>query len=200
MWVLGEETVRNMQWRVTRYAELLGIDPEELKSQIIWVEGANMGLDRADKRNALLAAIMTIKPDLVILDPLRRLHSAGEQGSDQAMSAMLNAFREWTKKLGFDLLVIHHTGKLSIDANLDEISTWARGTSDLAAILDSAIFLHRYGKELPNAGSEVTLHRGGRHAPDKVLWYLADHGRADKDEPAKSDLGWSLIRRQPREV
>jgi len=192
LWVLGEESIRNSQWRLTRYAELLGVDPKDWIGRIAWMPGAGMSLERGDKRSGLVAAIVAEKADLVVIDPLRRVHNAAES-QDRQFDTVLNAFREWTQQLDIDILVQHHTGKVGEDADWGQIATWARGTSDIAGILDSACYVQRYGPEDKDGGSRVKLLRGGRHAPDDKKWILYDMGREDKDRPSQTDKGWKMV-------
>ncbi len=192
MWILGEEHQRTMTWRLTRYAELLGADPKPWHDKMLWVQGAGMALERQDRRYELEAAILAEDVDLLVIDPFTRVHNADENGGP-AMKAILNTLRHWTQAHEWDILIQHHTGKVAFDADWTQIGTWTRGTSDIAAILDSAIMLQRFGDQDSNGGSDVNILRGGRHAPDDVKWSVKDLGRSDKDMPAQTDLGWEAM-------
>jgi hypothetical protein len=80
------------------------------------------------------------------------------------MSRIYNDWRMWTNKHGWTMQVVHHTGHQRDDANWDRIATWARGATDLPAILDTAIFVERKIK-----GSELLIRRQGRYVPRPAL-------------------------------
>jgi len=195
LWFGTEENYNRFFTNLIRYGKLIGADTSDWESRLIHIESAGMGLESFANRQALIATIRENDADLVILDSFRYFHNAEEKGGPQ-LSAILNSFRRWTTKYGFDMIILHHTGKISYDADRSKPYTWVRGNSEITAVMDCMVAIERCGGELENNGSKVNLWRFGRHGPGSGSWQIEDLGLEDKNQPAATDLGWRFVRRE----
>jgi len=193
IWLLGEEEEKYPQWRLTRYAQLLGADPTGWP--ITFVRAAAMGLDQLSNRQIFVDQyLLQYKPDLLVIDPLRRVHNLQESSNDQ-MPILLNDFRRWVQTLkssngrSLSMAIVHHTGKPREGEILDNIVSWSRGATDFPAIVDAAMFLQDSGWSDVANGRRVDVLRAGR-LPVSSPISLIDQGAADKSNPAMTDLGW----------
>lgn len=84
--------------------------------------------------------IQNEKPDVVILDTLRRSHQC-EEDSSSALAPIINGLRELIREFNFTGIVIHHTGHKVIDLNSS--GNWLRGSSDLNAAWETLIALEK---------------------------------------------------------
>lgn len=165
LYLAAEELAEDVNARMLRYLALAGAIPRKTLLPIDFLAASGMRLEFEQQRKWLEAKILDGGYDVVVIDPLRRVHGADENDNTQ-MSRIFNEFRRWTNSYGITLILLHHTGKLSEDANYDRIATWSRGASDLAAILDTAQFVDRLSSK------EVKLVRAGRFRPVKPLILL----------------------------
>jgi AAA domain-containing protein len=95
---------------------------------------------------------------MMIIDPLRRVHSADENSNNE-MAAIMNAMRQWANKQFCTIIFVHHTPKPNLETDLTRMETWFRGASDIAAIVDTATFLDKLDSQT------LQLRREGRFAP-----------------------------------
>jgi hypothetical protein len=191
LWLLGEENVSTAEPRLTRYAEIMDVDPHLLKDRITFASMGGARLDHSTRRAELEDYALELGIDLLMLDPISRLHGAEENGSPELIQ-MLNEIRGWTQRHKWNVFLQHHVGKIAPDADLGRPATWLRGSTQMAGIFDSLVGLQRAGQIDKNAGQGVNAYRFGRHAPDGKVWKFKDHGREDKDRMVTTDLGWSL--------
>lgn len=158
LYLAGEETIEDVTARLLLYARMQGADSDMLS--IDFISAAGMRLETAQYRDWLAAKLPHY--DMVVIDPIRRVHG-GDEDSNTEMSAFHNSLRQWSNNLGLTFVLVHHTGKLNEEANLDRIATWARGNTDFAAIVDTATFVNRI------SGSDIRLLRAGRFPPLEPL-------------------------------
>lgn len=156
LYLCGEETKEVVNQRLLKYAGLQGVDPEKI--DVDFMEAAGMRLELKPQRDALLEYILNNNYDLIVMDPMRRLHTADEDKSTQ-MAPIYNDIRRWSNRHGVTILLVHHTGKVGDDTDMSRIANWFRGSTDLAAILDCATYVQRTTK------TTVAVHRHGRFEP-----------------------------------
>lgn len=191
LWCGSEEGYDAFYTNIHRYGEVIKADTRDWEQRLVHIASADMGLERRDSRLAFEYGVLKHNPQLIIMDSLRYLYNAEENGGPE-LTAMLNAFRRWTHKYKYDMITNHHTGKLRDEAIREQLSTWVRGHTSISAVIDCAVALERFGKVDENIGQKVKLYRFGRHAPDVEPWVLYDRGRRNKNQAAASDLGWEL--------
>lgn len=98
-----------------------------------------------DKPDQIRAEIEKAEPDLLIVDPFRRVYRGQENDSAEVAKAMA-FFAALRSEYGLDPVVSHHTRK-----NLEGSEFWedaARGSSDFFAACDGLIGLGKRGKGL----------------------------------------------------
>lgn len=160
LYLCGEEPISVVNGRLARYSKLLGT--QDHNYDIDFIEAAAMRLDLKPQRNELLARLLDDNRNMLIIDPWRRVHGADENDSS-AMAPMYNDMRRWSNTYGVTILVIHHTPKLSEDTDMNRIASWFRGSTDLPAILDTAQYVNRFGK------NKLRVLRQGRFPPLEPL-------------------------------
>jgi len=193
IWLLGEETQKDVERRIRRYAELRGFNWREWTTEITFIEATGFGLESTDTQAALERMIREQNPTLIVGDPFRRLHDAAENSNDDVRG--LNTFlRIMANKYGVDFWFIHHTGKV-YESNMWELANinfWFRGASDVPSIVDGACFLWRSeSKPGANSAAKVRLFRGGRAGEWQID--ILDQGMEDITRPIETDRGWSLV-------
>lgn len=167
LYLAGEEQVEEVNGRLLKYAGFNGEEQSEVSMPIEFMPASGMRLELPQQRLWLENLLVSEGFDMIIADPLRRIHGADEN-DNTAMSHIFNDFRRWTNRLGVTMVLLHHTGKLNDDADYNRIATWGRGATDLAAILDTAQFVQRVRPR------EVRVMRAGRFRPVDPL--LLDDG------------------------
>jgi hypothetical protein len=103
------------------------------------VDAPVIRLDRDEDRARLAAAVERLRPRLLILDPLVRLHALDENSSAE-ISALLGWLRALSREHHLAIIVVHHMSKKS-RSNLGQA---LRGSSDLHAWSDSSAYLTRH--------------------------------------------------------
>jgi hypothetical protein len=107
----------------------------------------------------LAATVARLRPHLLILDPLIRLHDADENSS-QEMSTILDGLRHLARASSTAVLLVHHVRKASAG---HAAGSSLRGSSDLWAFGDSNLYIRRIGAD---AALELRLeHRSAACPP-----------------------------------
>lgn len=95
-------------------------------------------LDRDEDQQRLAATLAQLKPRLLVLDPLIRMHRLDENDSAD-MSVLLGALRELQRRFEVAIALVHHASKKSGRRPGQAL----RGSSDLHAFVDSLVYLSR---------------------------------------------------------
>jgi RecA-family ATPase len=165
LYLAGEEITDEINARMLRYAAF-ATEGEQMKLPIDFISASGMRLEWPQYRQWLENKLLEGGYDMLVADPLRRIHGADEN-DNSVMANIFNDFSRWRNNFGITMVLLHHTGKLSEDADISRIATWGRGATDLAAILDTAQFVQRL------TPSKVRVMRAGRFPPMDAL-SLAD--------------------------
>lgn len=120
-------------------------------------------LDDPDDRSVLQQAIARLKPRLLVLDPLVRLHAMDENSSAD-ISRLLGFLRGLSRKYALAIVVVHHMSKKA----RNQLGQALRGSSDLHAWSDSSAYLTRQRGQIL-----LTLEHRSAPAPDPVPLVLA---------------------------
>lgn len=91
----------------------------------------------------LAATVDKLRPRLLVLDPLIRLHNSDENSS-QEMSTILDGLRALARASSTAILLVHHMRKASSGA---AVGNGLRGSSDLWAFGDSNLYVRRLGSD-----------------------------------------------------
>jgi hypothetical protein len=126
-------------------------------------------LDTTEDRQRLSNTVESLRPILLILDPLIRLHRADENDATQ-MAVLLSYLRQLQRQFQLAVLVVHHARK---DSNSSRPGQALRGSSELHGWGDSNLYMRR-------KGSQLTLSTEHRAAPsqDHIPLQLTQSGPA----------------------
>jgi hypothetical protein len=139
--IIDEESGENrLRYRLSR----LALDVE----LPIYLSSMN-NIDLQDKvwANMLGDRISALKPSLVILDSLIRVHR-GEENSAQDMSQLFAVLSEMRKEFGCAFAYTHHLRKRGMLKGLNSLGQRMRGSSDITAYADSILGLERVDDRL----------------------------------------------------
>lgn len=133
---LAEDAAHRVRERVMGICRhrRVGIDSLELHL----IDTPSLRLDLDSDRDKLCAAVERLKPKLLILDPLVRLHRADENSSAD-ISAILGFLREIQRTFHTAVILVHHMSKKQ-RAHLGQA---LRGSGDLHAFGDCNAYLVR---------------------------------------------------------
>ena len=167
LYLRAEESEAEIARRLQHYGKIQGSDTHDWRDRLLFQPGMDMCLERQSQRENMEKLLQDNLIELLIIDPYVRIHAADENDATQ-MAVIHNTLRRWSDRHGLDIIIVHHTGKLIDElVSQTDISRWARGSSDIAAILDAGALLHRMGK-----GNELQLFRSGRFATQPRLKLL----------------------------
>lgn len=144
------------------------------------ITAPTLRLDRESDTKLLTDTVQSIKPSLLILDPLIRLHRVDENDATQ-MAGMLSFLRHLQRTFQVAIVVVHHARKGSGRGRPGQA---LRGSSELHGWGDSNLYLRRHKETL----SLCTEHRAAASREDIRLQLIEEGGapslslRSD-DEP-----------------
>lgn len=167
LYLAGEEMWEEINARMLKYYAMAN-EGVQIKLPVDFIAAAGMRLEQPQYRQWLEAKLLDGGYDMLVADPLRRIHGADES-DNTVMSHIFNDFSRWRNNFGITMVLLHHTGKLSEDADVSRIATWSRGATDLPAILDTAQFVQRL------TSKRVSVMRQGRFPPLPTLGLADGH-------------------------
>jgi len=136
----AEDTAADVRHRVAGLSDARRVDLERLPIGLI--TEPVLQLDRPGHQDRLAATLDKVRPRLLILDPLVRLHR-GDENSAADTSALLGFLRGLQRQMDVAIVVVHHVRK---GATGGQPGQALRGSGDLHAWSDSNLFvLHRDG-------------------------------------------------------
>ena len=135
---LAEDALPAVRERVAGVARHRGIDLGGVEVHAITVP--QLRLDRESDRTRLLEATRQLRPRLLLLDPLVRLHGIDENNAGE-VAALLAYFRSLQRQLGLSVVLVHHTRKNAVGGVA--AGQGCRGSSDIHAFGDSNLYLRR---------------------------------------------------------
>jgi hypothetical protein len=126
-------------------------------------------LDTAVDRQRLADTVQNLRPIVLILDPLIRLHRVDENDASQ-IAALLSYLRELQRQFQVSVILVHHARK---DSHSSRPGQALRGSSELHGWGDSNLYMRR-------KGSQLTLSTEHRAAPsqDHIPLQLTQAGSA----------------------
>lgn len=107
------------------------------------VDTPRLRLDASEDQALLIQAISRLKPRLLVLDPLVRLHSLDENNATD-IASLLGWLRALARTHQLAIVVVHHMSKKS----RRQLGQSLRGSSDLHAWADSSAYLTRQQDKL----------------------------------------------------
>lgn len=102
-------------------------------------------LDREPHRTQLLETARQLRPRLLLLDPLVRLHQIDENRATE-VAELLAYFRSLQRELDVSVVLVHHTRKNAAGGAAAGLGL--RGSGDIHAFGDSNLYLRRCGERL----------------------------------------------------
>ena len=105
---LAEDALLVVRERIEGMARHRGLDFD--KVEIYVITAPMLRLDRDQDRARLWETTRRLRPRLLLLDPLVRLHGIDENSAGD-VSELLAYFRSLQRELGLSVLLVHHTRK-----------------------------------------------------------------------------------------
>ena len=198
LYLNGENSPRTMQERLRFLRDYYCIDHEEaelIKHNLLF---ASIGLllPKAEAVAEMRGNLAEIRPDVLILDPLKNFYS-GEENSADNMREFMAAVRRLMHEFGLTVIIVHHTGKKQNENDLYS----GRGSSVLG---DDAEATVSFRKDAVEKG-RFTLAVTGRNCDEFTLhlvrqperWFL--YSLADAPEPKPDHTLIAIIDELPDE-
>jgi hypothetical protein len=138
---LAEDAASMVRERIQGICESRRLLIENLDLHII--DTPSLRLDLDSDRTRLVNSIDILRPRLLLLDPLVRLHRADENSSAD-ISAILGFLRELQRRFKMSVILVHHMSK-KLRAQLGQA---LRGSGDLHAFGDCNAYLVRKSDKL----------------------------------------------------
>jgi hypothetical protein len=131
---LAEDPPAAVRQRLAGLCRHRGLDLETVALHVI--TAVSLRLDQRDDRRRLEEVVGRLRPRLLVLDPLVRLHRLDENRSDE-VSELLSFLRTLQRAHDLAIVVVHHMRKGGARRGGQAL----RGSSDLHAWTDSALYL-----------------------------------------------------------
>jgi hypothetical protein len=157
---LAEDALPIVRERVEGIARHRGLDLAGVEIHVI--TAPTLRLDRGPHRERLMETAKRIRPRLLLLDPLVRLHGIDENHATE-VAQLLAYFRSLQRRLDLSVVLVHHTRKNAPGGVAS--GQGLRGSSDLHAFGDSNLYLRR-------AKQRMVLSSEHRAAPASPSVYL----------------------------
>ena len=157
---LAEDALPVVRERIEGIARYRGLDLGPIEIHVITVP--LLRLDRERDRTGLRETTRQLRPKLLLLDPLVRLHGIDENHAGE-VAELLAYFRSLQRQFDLSVLLVHHTRKNA--AGGVAAGQGLRGSSDIHAFGDSNLYLRRTREHL-------VLSSEHRAAPAAATVYL----------------------------
>lgn len=151
---LAEDAIAAVRSRIEALCRHRNLDIETLDLYAITAPALRLDLGGDQKR--LAVTLDTLRPKLLVLDPLVRLHRLDENSAAD-ISKLLGYLRELQRKYDCAIALVHHASK----KQRAQPGQALRGSSDLHAFGDSNAYLTRNNKRLT-----LTLEHRAAKPPD----------------------------------
>jgi RecA-family ATPase len=161
---LAEDALPIVRERVAGMARHRGLELATVAIHVI--TAPTLQLDREPHRSRLLETARRLRPRLLLLDPLVRLHSIDENHAGE-VAGLLAYFRSLQRQLDLSVVLVHHARKNA--AAGVAAGQGLRGSSDLHAFGDSNLYLRRTKEHLVLSSE----HRAAPAAPPVALQLVA---------------------------
>jgi hypothetical protein len=140
---LAEDALLVVRERIEGMARHRGLDIDQVEIYVI--TAPVLRLDRDRDRTRLWETTRRLRPRLLLLDPLVRLHGIDENHAGE-VAELLAYFRSLQRQLGLSVLLVHHTRKNAADGVA--AGQGLRGSGDIHAFGDSNLYLQRTKENL----------------------------------------------------
>jgi hypothetical protein len=157
---LAEDALSMVRARLEALCGHRRLDIRGLDLQVI--TASSLRLDQRQDRQRLKATLEKLKPRMLLLDPLVRLHHLDENSAGD-ISKLLGFLRELQRTFDTAIVLVHHASK----KHRAQPGQALRGSSDLHAFGDSNAYLARQSDRLV-----LTLEHRAAKAPDPITLEL----------------------------
>ena len=140
---LAEDALPVVRERVEGMARHRGFDLDGVEIHVI--TAPTLRLDRDPHRTRLFETAKRLRPRLLLLDPLVRIHGIDENHAGE-VAGLLAYFRSLQRRLDLSVVLVHHTRKNA--AGGAAAGQGLRGSSDIHAFGDSNLYLRRTRERL----------------------------------------------------
>jgi hypothetical protein len=140
---LAEDTLVDVRQRVAGLTRHRSLDLQQLPLHVI--TAPRLRLDRVVDRQKLFETVGQLRPRLLLLDPLVRLHSVDENHASE-IAQLLSGLRQLQRSCDVAIVLVHHTRKF-VPAGT-QAGQGLRGSTDLHAFGDSNLYLRRVRDDL----------------------------------------------------
>src|SRR5271166_458590 len=140
---LAEDALPIVRERVQGMTRHRGLDLAGVEIHVI--TAPVLRLDRDRDRTRLWETAKRLRPRLLLLDPLVRLHGVDENNAGE-VAELLAYFRSLQRQLDLSVLLVHHTRKNA--AGGAAAGQGLRGSGDIHAFGDSNLYLRRTREHL----------------------------------------------------
>jgi hypothetical protein len=140
---LAEDSLPMVRERIGALANHRALTIDDLDVYVITTPA--MRLDMVKDQVRLMKTAQVLKPRMLVLDPLIRLHRLNENAANE-VSALLSYLRDLQRELDLALVLVHHTRKQLSPG--DQGGQGLRGSGDFHAWADSSLYLRRSRGEL----------------------------------------------------
>jgi len=140
---LAEDALPVVRERIEGMARYRGLDLGPVEIHVI--TAPVLRLDRDRDRTRLWETTRQLRPKLLLLDPLVRLHGIDENHAGE-VAGLLAYFRSLQRQFDLSVLLVHHTRKNA--AGGVAAGQGLRGSSDIHAFGDSNLYLRRTREHL----------------------------------------------------
>ncbi len=134
---MAEDAIPDVRARLESLCRHHGSDLAAL--DIFVITASTLRIDTPSDQRRLTATVKALRPHLVLLDPLVRIHRQDENSSAE-MSALLGFLRQLQRDLQTAVILVHHARK---NGAAGQPGHALRGSSDLHAFGDSNLYLKR---------------------------------------------------------
>lgn len=155
---LAEDALSVVRERVAALARHRGIAFTEVNLHVITTP--RLRLDQSADRDRLFETARRLRPRLILLDPLVRLHAVDENSATE-IAQLLASLRDLQRRLDVAVVLVHHTRKASTAGM--PAGQGLRGSTDLHAFGDSNLYLRRVRGHLV-----LSMEHRAAAAPDPV--------------------------------
>jgi hypothetical protein len=125
-------------------------------------------------REVLRESLLSIKPDVVIIDTLRECCTGADENSSTEMQEVIAHLTAATQPAA--LVIVHHGKKPNVEAGRSTIND-SRGSSYISGKMDSIVHFHSQGIDYTGRSveeGELHLERIPRGQPGQGTWKLAE--------------------------
>jgi hypothetical protein len=154
----AEDSLAVVRQRLEGIAAAAQVPFDALPVQVI--TAPTLRLDTPTDRGRLLETVQQLRPVLLILDPLIRLHRVDENDASQ-IAGLLSYLRELQRQFALAVMLVHHARK---DSQGSRPGQALRGSSELHGWGDSNLYMRRKGPQL-TLSTEHRAAPGQDHIP-----------------------------------